>query len=65
MIALIISLAISILSTLTRQKNETVESSSISYAIKIAVISFVCTYFGMMYFITPICPDIIHGEPDF
>lgn len=65
MVALIISIAISLLSTLTKQKSETNESSSVAYAIKIAVISFVCTYFGMMYFITPVCPEIIQGEPDF
>ncbi len=63
-IAAIISLAISLLAWITRSKKPT-EEASVSYIIKIAIISFVCVYFGMLYFITPVCPDIMMGEPDF
>ena len=63
-VALIISVAISFFAWATKSRKE-VEESGFSYAIKIAVISFVCVYFGMMYFISPACPDIIQGEPDF
>lgn len=63
-VALIISAAISFFAWATKSK-KAVEESGLSYAIKIAIISFVCVYFGMIYFISPVCPDIIQGEPDF
>ena len=63
-VAAIISVAISLLAWVTKSKKPNEEASA-SYIIKIAIISFVCVYFGMLYFITPACPEIIHGEPDF
>lgn len=63
-VAAIISVAISLLAWITKSKKPD-EEGNVSYIIKISIISFVCVYFGMLYFITPACPDIIHGEPDF
>ena len=64
LVALIISIAISFFAWVTKSRKP-IEESNTSYIIKIAIISFVCVYFGMLYFITPACPEIIQGEPDF
>lgn len=63
-VSLVISVAISFFAWATKSR-KTVEESGISYFIKIAIISFVCVYFGMLYFISPSCPEILQGEPDF
>lgn len=64
-IAAIITAAATGLAIVTRPKKAAEVESVTSFAIKIAVITFVCTYFGMVFLVSPSCPDIIQGEPDF
>lgn len=64
MIAGIIALAIAVFAVITRSKNTESETNTV-YFIKMTIIAFVCTYFGMTYLIAPVCPEITVGEPDF
>lgn len=63
-ISLIIAGVISLLTLGTRSKKDHEESNMVKF-IKVMVISFVCVYFGLWYFVSPKCPEIITTEPDF
>jgi hypothetical protein len=65
--SLIISSVISILCVITKPKNAMYpsEESSFAHGARAFIISFVCCYFGMMYLIAPVCPEILQNEPDF
>lgn len=60
----IVSALIALFVVMTRPKTETLTESNTSLFIKVFVISFVCVYFGLMFFSTT-RPDINTGEPDF
>ena len=64
---LIISAIISFLCVVTRPQNNIYpnEESKFTYGARVFIISFVCCYFGMMYLIGPVCPEILQNEPDF
>lgn len=64
-IAAIITAAVTGLAIVTRPKRAAEAESLTSFSIKISVITFVCTYFGMVFLVSPSCPEIIQGEPDF
>jgi hypothetical protein len=68
---LVVSIIISCLSalfiTITRPKQhpQAVTESNVVVFLRATIIGFVCTYFGITYFLTPSTPDILQGEPDF
>jgi hypothetical protein len=66
-ISCIVSAAIAFFAVLTKPKVQegTDPENHISTFIRTAIISFVCIYFGMTYLVTPACPEINMGEPDF
>ena len=64
MISIIISASVALLCVMTRPKKPEAETNG-NFAIKIALIAFVCSYFTLAYFVSPSCPEIDVGEPDF
>lgn len=64
-LSLVITTAVTVLALLTRPKRAVEVEGHATFAIKIAVITFVCVYFSMTFLGSPSCPEIIQGEPDF
>ena len=68
--SIVIACAVALLVTLTRPKepqqyNYAPSETNMTTFLRVLIITFVCSYFGMTYFLAPACPDIIQGEPDF
>jgi hypothetical protein len=64
MVSTIIAVTIALLCVVTRPKNPETESNG-NFAVKVALVSFVCSYFTLVYFASSSCPEIDVGEPDF
>lgn len=66
-ISCIISAAIAFFTVITKPKVQDGKDpeTAISTFIRVAVVCFVCIYFGMTYLVTPACPEINMGDPDF
>lgn len=67
-LSIVVAAASALFVTLTRPKQQqeyfTIESNMALF-LRVAIITFVCSYFGLTYLLAPSCPDIIQGEPDF
>lgn len=63
-LSIILSVIIAFFCLITKPKQNEQENNTTTF-IKVCIISFVCIYFGILYFMSPICPEINAGEPDF
>lgn len=67
--SVVVSVIIAILAAITQPKQQAYgvpeSESKVVTVVRVFIISFVCIYFGMSYFLTPVCPDILQNEPDF